>query len=81
VTAARSVADQSEAERGGGSGSLLVRQRKDHALLDRLLGDLRATNSAEQDEVLTRLGRWVFPHAYGEETVLWPELRAVLPGR
>ena len=78
LTAARSVADQSEAELGG-TRSLLVRQRKDHALLDRLLGDLRATAGTQQDEVLTRLGRLVFPHAYGEETVLWPVLRAVLP--
>jgi hemerythrin superfamily protein len=76
--AVRSIAHQSEAELGG-SGSLLVRQRKDHALLEELLSQLRTTAGTVQDEVLTRLGRLVFPHAYGEEAVLWPVLRWVLP--
>jgi len=76
--AARSVADQTVPELGG-EGSLLVRQRRDHAVLEELLVEARRTSGAEQDEVLTRLGRLVFPHAYGEETVVWPVLRRVLP--
>ena len=44
----RSSAEQREAELGG-SGSLLVRQRKDHALLDELLARLRATDGTERE--------------------------------
>jgi hypothetical protein len=78
ASTSRSVADQSVQELGG-EGSLLVRQRKDHALLHDLLGEVRRTRGRAQDEALTRLSRLVFPHAYGEETVLWPVLRAALP--
>lgn len=68
-----------DVEQLGGRGSLLVRQREDHAVLDGLLQEVAGTQGAEQDEVLTRLGRLVFPHAYAEETVVWPVLRAALP--
>jgi hemerythrin superfamily protein len=73
-----SVAEQS-VEQLGGPRSVLVRQRADHAVLDRLLDEAARTSGAEQDEVLTRLARLVFPHAYAEETVLWPVVRAALP--
>lgn len=76
--AARSVADQDLAALGG-EGSLLVRQRRDHAALDRLLEAARTATGAEQDALLTRTARLVFPHAYAEETVVWPVLRAALP--
>lgn len=72
------VAEQT-VEQLGGDGSLLVRQRKDHAALDGLLQEVARTDGTGQDEVLTRLGRLVFPHAYAEETVVWPVLRSVLP--
>ena len=62
----------------GGRASLLVRQRRDHAELDRLLQVVADSRGSEQDAALTRLGRLVFPHAYAEETVVWPVLRAVL---
>ena len=75
---ARSVTDQTVAELGG-NASLLVRQRKDHALLERLVDEVRAADGARQDELLTRLARLVSPHSCGEKTVLWPVLRAVLP--
>jgi hypothetical protein len=75
---APSVATQT-VQQLGGSGSILVRQRQDHAVLEELLTAVRTSTGAEQDEALTRLGRLAFPHAYGEETVLWPVLRAVLP--
>ena len=74
----RSIAEQSTDELGG-RGSLLVRQRRDHEVLDRLLDRLPGTTGAEQDEALTALWRLVFPHAYAEETVVWPVMRRVLP--
>jgi hypothetical protein len=63
----------------GGPGSLLARQRRDHEVLDRLLDRLANVNGPEKDETLTRLWRLVFPHAYAEETVIWPVMRRVLP--
>lgn len=74
----RSIAEQTVAELGGGS-SILARQRADHAELYRLLNRARTTTGAEQEELLTRLYRLVFTHAFAEESVLWPTLRRVLP--
>jgi hemerythrin superfamily protein len=74
----RSIADQTVEELGG-PGSVLARQRRDHIDLDRLLADLEGTTGPEQEEVLTRIDRLVFSHAFAEETVLWPVLRRVLP--
>src|ERR687886_349371 len=73
-----SIAHQNEAELGGRS-SVLTRQRRDHEELDRLLTQLRSTTGSAQDEVLTRIARLVFPHAFAEEAVLWPAVRAALP--
>jgi hemerythrin superfamily protein len=73
-----SVAQQS-VEQLGGPRSVLVRQRADHALLDELLDEAARSSGTAQDAVLTRLARLVFPHAYAEETVLWPVVRAVVP--
>jgi hemerythrin superfamily protein len=74
----RSIADQTEDELGG-PGSVLVRQRADHVELDRLLHELDGTTGRAQEEVLTRIDRLVFSHAFAEETVLWPVIRRVLP--
>jgi hemerythrin superfamily protein len=74
----RSIADQSVEELGG-PGSVLVRQRRDHIQLDRLLRELDGTTGREQEEVLTRIDRLVFSHAFAEESVLWPVMRRVLP--
>jgi hemerythrin superfamily protein len=74
----RSIAHQTVDELGG-PGSVLVRQRRDHEELDRLLQELVGTTGAAQEEVLTRIDRLVFSHAFAEETVLWPVLRRVLP--
>ncbi|MGY1680747.1 hemerythrin domain-containing protein [Geodermatophilus sp. SYSU D01176] len=74
----RSIADQSVEELGG-PGSVLVRQRRDHIQLDRLLHALEGTTGRAQEEVLTRIDRLVFSHAFAEESVLWPVLRRVLP--
>ena len=74
----RSIAQQTVDELGG-PGSVLVRQRDDHIELDRLLQELDGTTGPAQQEVLTRIDRLVFSHAFAEETVLWPVLRRVLP--
>jgi len=72
----RSIADQS-VEQLGGSGSVLVRMRREHRAMDTLLERLASTTGEEQDELLTRLWRLVFTHAYAEETLLWPAIRKV----
>ena len=73
-----SIAEQST-EQLGGRGSLLARQRRDHVALDALLDALPTAGGRAQDELLQRIARLVFPHAYAEETVIWPAARAVLP--
>jgi hemerythrin superfamily protein len=74
-----SLADQ-DTTRLGGPLSVLTRQVRDHVRLDALLERLGASSAgAEQDVVLNRIARLVFPHAFAEESVLWPELRRVLP--
>lgn len=72
----RSIAEQTVDE-SGGEGSLLAKMRVEHVELDRLLEDVERTSGDEQEEALTRLWRLVFPHAYAEETVVWPAIRAV----
>src|SRR3954469_23810606 len=75
----RSLAHQSEAELGG-PWSVLSRQKRDHVRLDQLLHHLEvATSRDRQDEVMLAINRLVFPPAFAEEAVLWPELRRVLP--
>jgi hemerythrin superfamily protein len=63
----------------GGPGSVLVRQRHDHQELDRLLRELETGIGGAQEQVLRRLYRLVFSHAFAEETVLWPVVRRTLP--
>jgi hemerythrin superfamily protein len=74
----RSLAGQTVDELGG-PGSVLARQRRDHEELDRLLQELEGSTGAAQEEVLARIDRLVFSHAFAEEAVLWPVLRRVLP--
>jgi len=74
----RSIASQSVEELGG-RGSVLARQRRDHVELDGLLSRVREATGEDQDEVLARVFRLVFPHAFAEEAVLWPAARAALP--
>jgi hemerythrin superfamily protein len=73
-----SIAVQDEA-RLGGAMSILVRQKRDHVELDRLLHELGRTEGQAQEEVLNRVNRLVFSHAFAEEAVLWPALRRLLP--
>ena len=73
-----SIAGQSIAELGG-PASVLARQRDDHARLSELIHQVRSTAGDEQDEVIMRMCRLVFTHAFAEEAVLWPALRRALP--
>lgn len=72
----RSIATQSVEELGG-RGSVLVKMRREHSEQESLLQRLGEASGDDQDEVLTRLWRLLFPHAYAEETVVWPAIRAV----
>ncbi|GEO96694.1 hemerythrin domain-containing protein [Kocuria turfanensis] len=74
----QSIADQTVAELGGRL-SVLTRQQKDHIELDRLLRRLDGAEATDQGQVLLRIYRLVFPHAFAEESVLWPVMRRVLP--
>jgi hemerythrin superfamily protein len=74
----QSVAVQTDRQLGGGM-SVLVRQKRDHVRLDELLERLAVSEGADQDRVLRDLYRLVFPHAFAEESVLWPVMRRVLP--
>jgi hypothetical protein len=74
----KSIAAQSGAELGG-RASVLSRQKRDHIKLDRLLNLLcSAAPGDEQDRLLLKTYRLVFPHAFAEEAVLWPVMRRVL---
>jgi hemerythrin superfamily protein len=74
----RSIAEQSQYELGG-AGSILVRQKRDHVELDRLLGLIDGSTGRQRQAYLNDLCRLVFPHAFAEESVLWPALRRMLP--
>jgi hemerythrin superfamily protein len=63
----------------GGGWSILARQKREHIRLDGLLRELESALREDQDPVLLRINRLVFPHAFAEEAVLWPELRRRLP--
>ncbi|WP_210509154.1 hemerythrin domain-containing protein [Naasia sp. SYSU D00057] len=72
------MAEQSVEELGGPI-SVLTRQKGDHVRLNELLEELQAASDVEQQRVLLRIYRLVFPHAFAEESVLWPVMRRVLP--
>jgi len=74
----RSLADQTTTELGG-RFSVLAQQKHDHARLDRLLARLPAASREAEQELLNRICRLVFSHAFAEEAVLWPALRRALP--
>ena len=74
----RSIADQTTAELGGDQ-SILVRQKRDHVALDALLAKVETSTGTQRQEHLNSLCQLVFPHAFAEESVLWPALRRMLP--
>lgn len=47
--------------------------------LDTLLRRLTSSTGQEQDQVLNHVCQLVFSHAFAEEAVLWPAIRALLP--
>jgi len=59
----------------GGPASVLVRQRRDHEELEALLEELERSPCEAQPQVLRRVWRLAFSHAFAEEAVLWPALR------
>lgn len=64
----------------GGPRSVLARQRRDHAEMDRLMERYRAlTDGVERERVLKEVVQLVFSHAFAEETVLWPAVRRSVP--
>lgn len=73
-----SISEQ-DAARLGGEGSILVRQRRDHAELDAMMNRYRgaATTPEEQQELWQNIVQLVFSHAFAEECVLWPVLRHI----
>ncbi|MCW2816184.1 MAG: cation-binding protein, partial [Nocardioides sp.] len=73
-----SLSDQDQTELGGRL-SVLTLQKREHVRLDELLHRLVATTGTEQDAVLRDVNRLVFPHAFAEESVLWPIMRRHLP--
>jgi hemerythrin superfamily protein len=73
-----SLSNQTEQQLGGPM-SVLVRQKRDHVELDRLLHAIDAASGSERQELLNELCRLVFPHAFAEESVLWPALRRMVP--
>lgn len=67
-------------EQLGGSSSILVRQRRDHQEMDRLMDRYPALGDLHQrEQVLKQIVQLVFSHAFAEETVLWPAVRASVP--
>ncbi|GAB2756013.1 hemerythrin domain-containing protein [Streptomyces bullii] len=83
------IAEQSAADLGG-EGSILLRQRRDHAELDRLMNAYLAADTTETSDTTDAIDSYrerlwqdivqlVFSHAFAEETVLWPVLRRVSP--
>lgn len=74
-----SLADQNLTQLGG-PYSVLTRQKRDHIELDRLLHRIDAATGDERRGYLTDLCRLVFPHAFAEESVLWPAIRKLVPG-
>ncbi|MGC5034730.1 MULTISPECIES: hemerythrin domain-containing protein [unclassified Streptomyces] len=76
---ATTIATQS-VDQLGGPGSVLARQRRDHAEMDRLMDRYRALeDGADRERVLKEVVQLVFSHAFAEETVLWPAVRRAVP--
>ncbi|MER7576192.1 hemerythrin domain-containing protein [Streptomyces sp. NPDC126514] len=68
-------------EQLGGPDSVLARQRRDHAEMNRLMDRYQTLPDGEDRErVLQTTVQLVFSHAFAEETVLWPAVRRSVPG-
>ena len=58
--------EQQTVEELGGRWSILHRQKRDHAKLDRMLDQLPSRAGEERDELLDRICRLVFSHAFAK---------------
>ncbi len=68
--------EEQTVEQLGGPSSVLARQRRDHAQMDRLMVRYQSLSGGEDRErVLLETVQLVFSHAFAEETVLWPAVR------
>ncbi|CUW31851.1 MULTISPECIES: hemerythrin domain-containing protein [Streptomyces] len=75
----KTIREQTVEQLGGGS-SILVRQRREHQEMDRLMDRYRSLDDAhERERVLKQVVQLVFSHAFAEETLLWPAVRASVP--
>ncbi|MEV7073808.1 hemerythrin domain-containing protein [Streptomyces sp. NPDC091972] len=75
----RTIKDQTVEELGG-DRSILVRQRREHEEMDRLMDRyLTLDDLRQREEILKQVVQLVFSHAFAEETVLWPVVRASVP--
>ena len=63
----------------GGARSVLARQTRDHIEPDRLIRAVDESSGSQRQEYLNQLCRLVFPHAFAEESVLWPAIRRWVP--
>jgi hemerythrin superfamily protein len=70
---------QQDIDQLGGPHSVLARQKQDHIELNQLIEIVDSSLGATRQENLTRLCRLVFPHAFAEESVLWPAIRRWVP--
>jgi hemerythrin superfamily protein len=63
-------------EQLGGPSSVLARQRRDHAEMDRLMDRCQTlADGDDRERILQETVQLVFSHAFAEETVLWPMVR------
>ncbi|MET9505504.1 hemerythrin domain-containing protein [Streptomyces sp. NPDC006622] len=75
----RTIAEQT-VDQLGGTDSVLARQRRDHAEMDRLMSRYQALGDGEDRErALKETVQLVFSHAFAEESVLWPAVRRSVP--
>jgi hemerythrin superfamily protein len=75
----KTIKDQTVEELGG-SSSILVRQRREHREMDELIDQYLTLDDLQRRErVLKQIVQLVFSHAFAEETVLWPAVRASVP--
>jgi hypothetical protein len=77
----RSIAQQDEQELGG-QGSVLCRQRRDHAAIQEImLAYADAHADPDRARAVDRLTDRALRHAFAEETVLFPAVRRYVPDR
>lgn len=75
----QTIEDQT-GEQLGGTGSILVRRRREHEEMDRPMDRYLTLNDLDQRErARKQVVPLIFSHAFTEETVLWAAVRASVP--